>query len=274
MFDFVYAFLAVLFYGSVSTFSKFNIKNLGRPKALVYISLFLVCFLILSAFILQIPLNLPKELIPLYIFQIIVGASISLVHFKTLENGHVAAISPITRTSVLLVVLTSIFFLNESISLVQMAGATIIVLSAFIISDRFDLRKKWFRLALITVMLRTIYFTTLKIFVSEIGPLSALVLLESGNAILIVLYNLWKGKDIRMTKDIRYAAIPALLIVLGALFYNFSVSTIGAGLTAAISGSIPVVGAILSFIVLREKLAFKKYVAIMFLVLGIVLLFL
>ncbi len=273
MFEFLYAFLSVFFYGSVSTFSKYVIKKVGHRRAAVYIYIFLSSLLLLYAFLTSHNLYLPPNLLAPYFLQISVGALAVIVHYKTLERGKVAEISPITRVSTLLVVILSIVFLNEVITAMQVLGALLIVISAFIISDNFNIKKEWLPLALTTMILRTIYFTNIKLFVVELGPLASTILLEVGNSTLITLYYVIRKKNIKPYPDVKYALIPALLIFLGSLFYNISVSFIGAGITSAISGTVTVIGAIMSYIVLKEKIEKRKYAAIIAMAIGIALLF-
>jgi drug/metabolite transporter (DMT)-like permease len=64
------------------------------------------------------------------------------------------------------------------------------------------------------------------------------------------------------------------LIFAGSLLYSLSVSLVGAALTAAISAASPIVNAVASYLLLKERLEPHKYAAIALMVAGLAMIFL
>ena len=58
---------------------------------------------------------------------------------------------------------------------------------------------------------------------------------------------------------------------MGTLFYSLSVSLIGVSITSAIVAGTPVIAAVSAFFLLKEKMNLYKYIAIVFVILGIII---
>jgi drug/metabolite transporter (DMT)-like permease len=279
MLEFLPSLGSLLCYGSVSATSKKAINAIGRHKSIVYAYVVLVTLLFLGAIILQIGLQFPFGLLPAYIAQIVLGGLGAISAYKALDYGKSSITSPVARIYVLLVLAMSIIFLGEELSAGQIGGSVLIVVSAFVIAlerkGSFKL-EKWMIYLGISILCRAYYYTFIKTFVVALGAYEATLILELGVASFVVAFHALRGRDLSPPplEKINYPAAAGALIFFGSLLYSFSVSFIGAALTAAISAGAPMVNAVASYLLLGEKLDAHKYAAIVLLVVGLIAIFL
>ncbi|MBU0532528.1 EamA family transporter [Candidatus Micrarchaeota archaeon] len=278
MLEFIPSIGSVISYGFSSVTAKKAITILGRHKAIVYAYVVLVILLAMGVLILKEQLNFPIDLFPFYLFEISMGAIGAMAAYKAMDYGKVTITSPVGKIYVLFVLAGSIIFLGEELSAGQVLGSIIMVLSALVLSldNKGKLKpEKWMFYLGISIACRAFYFTFIKNFVIIFGPYLATFLLETGIAAFTVLYHTINRRDLSLPPidKMKYAAAPGVLIFVGSIFYNFSISYIGAALTAAISAGGPIVSAIGGYLLLKEKLDLKKYAAIILMVLGLVMIF-
>ena len=69
-----------------------------------------------------------------------------------------------------------------------------------------------------------------------------------------------------------YVLAHGSLLFIGILLYNYSISIIGAALTASVVAAAPIINSLASYFLLGEKLDNHKYLAIALMVLGLILL--
>jgi drug/metabolite transporter (DMT)-like permease len=263
-------------YGSVAASSKRAIMEIGSHRAIVYAYLALVFLLIGGALITGSLPVFSVELLPLYLLQVAAGGFGAIAAYHALSFGKASVISPVSKSYVLLVILAGVFFLGESLSLFQVAGAVLIVISAIVISMGKGWKpayEPWMPYLGLSIILRAYYYTNIKIFVNDMGAFASAVALETGITILVIMFHFLRGRDLSVPRmeQARFAVIAGSLIFFGSVFYNISVSFIGAALTAAVSAGTPIMSSVTSFFILGEKLEKRKYVAIVLTVFGLLL---
>ncbi len=278
MLDFIPSIVSVLSFGFAGVTSKKSISEIGRHKAIVYAYAVLVFLLIIGAIILGESIDLPVDLLPLYISQIGMGSLGVLAWYKALNYGKVSITSAVAKTYVLIVLASSIFILGEELSIGQIMGAILMVSSTVVLAigktGKIKL-ERWMIYLAIAILCRAYYYTFIKTFVNAIGVYPATLLLELGIAGFVIAFHFLRGRDISPPKlgDMKYPVVPGVLIFIGTIFYSMSISEVGAALTATVSAGGPIVNTIGSYILLREKLDLQKYAAIVLIVIGLIMIF-
>jgi drug/metabolite transporter (DMT)-like permease len=278
MLDYLASLGSVTCFGTVNALSKKAIGEIGRHKAIVYSYFTMVILFVIGSFFVMPAFSFPQELILDYVLIVSMGALGVIAAFKALDYGQSSIISPINKIYVLLVLVMSVFFLGESLSTGQIGGSVMIVASAIILGagDGGKLKpEKWMLFAGISVVCRAYYYTFIKTFVEALGPYAATVVLELGIVLFVVLFHSIRGRDLSPPplKKAFFPAASGTMIFFGSLLYSVSVGAIGAALTAAISAGAPIINAFASYFLLKEKLGFQKYLAIVLLAIGLVAIF-
>jgi len=278
MLDFIPSIVSVLSFGLVGVSSKKSIDIIGRHKAIVYAYIVLVILLGIGAIVLGQTVSFPLEIFPLYAAQVALGALGVIAWYKAIDYGKVSITAAVGKIYVLLVLASSIFFLGEQLSTGQIIGAVLMVGSTLVMAvgktGKIKL-EKWMIYLAIAILCRTYYYTFIKTFVTELGVYPATLLLEFGVAGCVIAFHFLRGRDLSPPKlsDMKYPVIPGVLIFIGTVFYSMSISEVGAALTATVSAGGPIVNAIGSYILLREKLDLQKYAAIVLIVIGLIMIF-
>jgi drug/metabolite transporter (DMT)-like permease len=278
MLEFLPSLGSLLSYGSVSAFSKKAIGIVGRHKAIAYAYAALVTLLLIGAIALGMEFRFPAELIPAYVAQIALGGLGAIAIYKALDYGKATLTNPISKTYVLLVLATSVIFLGEELTPGQIGGSVLIVASAFVLTKGSGEWKsnRWLIFIGMAIICRTYYYTFIKAFVLELGPYMATLSLELGVAAFVVAFHLLRGRDLSPPPADKawFPLAAGTLIFAGSLLYSLSVSLVGAALTAAISAASPIVNAVASYLLLKERLEPHKYAAIALMVAGLAMIFL
>ncbi len=278
MLEFLASLGSVTCFGTVNAFSKKAIKEMGRHKAIVYSYFAMVILFVIGSFFVLPVFSFPENLILEYVVVVSMGALGVIAAFKALDYGQSSIISPINKTYVLLVLILSIFFLGEELSIGQIGGSLMIVTSAIVLGlgEGGKLKpEKWMVYLGISILCRAYYYTFIKTFIEAMGPYAATVALEFGIVLFVVLFHSIRGRDLSpppMKKAI-YPAISGSMIFFGSLLYSVSVGVIGAALTASVSAGAPIINAVTSYIILKEKLSFQKYLAIVLMAIGLIAIF-
>lgn len=276
MLEFLPAIGNVLALALAGVTAKKVVGKLGVEKALVYTYLLLSALLLLGAFVFQIPLTLPHELLPAYLLQITIGSIAVFGLFKALESGKASVVLPLTRVHTLFVLVLGTILLGETLSPARLAGSLLLVLSALLIAfenlPRLRLEKGIIYLAL-TIAGWGYYFTFIRQLVDAMGVYPATVFLETGIGALLVAYFLLRGvrlswADLTAEKSIY---LRSGFLALGSFLYSLSVSMFGAILTASIAAATPMAEVLFSYLWLKEKLSMYRYVAVAGMVAGLLI---
>jgi len=278
MLEFLPSIASLLSFGTLSAISKKAITEIGRHKAIVYAYIVMVALLLAGTLVMGLNLILPQELMLLYAAEVIIGSLGVIAAYKALHYGKASLTGPISKSYVLIVLVMSILFLGEELSLGQIGGSVIIVIAAlFLAMDGKKLQSgPWLLFLGFAILCRAFYYTFIKNFVVALGAFEATVLLELGITIFVMIFHAIRGKDIsppEIKKGI-YPALAGTFAFSGSLLYSISVGMVGAALTAAISAGTPIVNAIASYFLLGEKLDMHKYAAILLMVVGLAAIFL
>jgi len=268
MLGFLYAFASLLSFSLGKVLTKKPVDAFGEWTLLVWrYASSIIILLAIALFAGKIALS--PSLYSWYALTVAIGATAIIAFFKSLKTG-VASNSAVSSAFLLISIPLATILYGETLSQMQWLGAIAIVLG---VSGLALLRNKsglnaWSFIALVGW---GAYFTLIKPIIQDSGTIGATFLLELGVGTLVIAYALVKRKKISM----RTAAIKPMIVVgafgvIGGLTYSAAIAEVGAALAAAISGGAPVVVAVLSFFMLREKLEKTNYAAIALVTLGLV----
>ena len=278
MLEFLPALITLLAFGLGDIPNKAGVKYLSPLQALFTRYLTLT----IALWILALGLNLivvpSPETFGLILFNTLVGASSIAFFFKALKVMDASIANPLGRLSVLLTIAFGLAFFGESLSWLQALGALIILGAAIFISLE-NKGQNWrllkgSRYVFLAVLGWGIYFTLLKPIVDSVGPVSTSLFSESMVFIYIALFLLLSKQKVNLAFDrpTGIMVVSGLILLVASLAYSYSVGWIGIALTAAIYTGTPIINAVFSRIILKEKIPAYKYLAIFALVIGLVLL--
>ncbi|MEK6981386.1 MAG: DMT family transporter [Candidatus Micrarchaeota archaeon] len=277
-------FLAILISSALGGFGEVIIKKTvgknGVYRAIAYNYVGLLFLLIVGALISKQSFSFPIALIIPYLIQVLIGAIAILALFKAFEKGKPSILVSFTNLYVLVVLFISIFILGESLSILQIVGSIVLIISAIILIFE-DLKS--FKLesgilfAIITIFGWGYYYSFIKVFVPVFGTYMTTFFLEMGDGVLVILYVLiFKREEISppSREDAKLIYFRSSMVFFASLLFTYSVGSIGSALTSAINSSSSIFTAISSYFLLKEKLDFIKYVSIALMVIGLILVFL
>lgn len=280
MFEFLYSLVSLFSLGTNTAITKKAIHSASRYQAIVYMYIVLSILLLVAAVVFGFQFSVPSSILPILIFNIVVGALAIIARFKALELGQANIISPLGKTYVILVLLIGVLVFGESLTLPKVVGSLLILISAGIIS--FSGQKlsnlsieKGVPFIFLSILGWGIYYSLLKPIVAELGPFGATLYLEIGITLFVLGYALIRKKKTSLpdSASSKFIIASGILVFIGSLAYSFSVEAIGIVLTAVILSCTPAVNLIASRILLGEKLSFAKCGAIVLLVIGLIALF-
>jgi uncharacterized membrane protein len=276
MMNFLPAIGVLLTFGSCSAVIKKSINQIGKEPTIILSYLILVTLLVVGAIILKIDFKLGHNLVLPYLALIIAGATGAIAYAKALECGQASVVPTVAKTEIIIILFVSMFFLGEELSVMQICGVLLIVASVITINIGSNFKfqyGKWMPYIGIAILSRVYYFTAIKFFIAELGPYKATLLLEIGITIIIVIFYYSKGKKLLpdSSKHTKFALLAGMLMFAGSLLYSWSISIVGVSITASIAAGSPATNACLSFFLLKEKLNLHKYIAIILVVVGLII---
>ena len=279
MIGFFYALIALLSWGTEGIFDKKSLEKLNPFNALSVRYFFVFLWVVIAALIFT-EIRFPSNpLIPYFLFTCLIGSAAIIFFFKALNELGVSLSTAIAKNYFLVTIFLSVIFFGESLSFTQGIAVLLILCSIIVLS--FDKKEKLALekgvvFALLTLVGWGSYFALIKPIVLELNPFNASLFLESTIFVMILVYSVLTKKELKVNekKANGFAFVASILLVIGSIAYNFSISLIGASLTAVLVAPTPIITSFLARIFLKEKLSKTKYFAVIVSVVGIALLFL
>ncbi|MFA6531139.1 MAG: DMT family transporter [Candidatus Micrarchaeia archaeon] len=278
MFEYLPVLASDVLFGLSAALTKTTIGQSGRKKAIVYMYIFLTLLLFAGALILGLPFSFPQDLLLPYLAQIAVGAIAVIAFFKAIESGKVGILAPLSNLYVIFVIIFGMLFFSESVALMQMAGMLIILAAgafiAFANVKKLEFEKGVLYLV-ITIFGWGYYYSFIKIFVVALGPYMCALFLELGVTVLVTGYYLVRKADLSLPKFSQSKSIflRSSMVYLGTLLNNISIILIGVILSAGVAAAQPLFDIFFVHFLLKERLSPQKYIAVLVMVLGLILVF-
>lgn len=225
--------------------------------------------------------NLTPSLLVLTTFLGIIGIAGLISFYEGLRIGNASLVGTISASFGAVVVLLSIVFLGEKISVPQ--GVSIAIIFVGLLLSSLDLAAvkkgrlfdKSIYLALLAMACWAIYFTFLKIPVQKIGWFwPTAISIASG---LIALSTYMKARRIKLVFPKNASSLTplvanAVLLSIADLSYNVGIMKGLVSVVAPISGSYPALFVVLAFLIFKDPLRMQEVVGIVTTLIGIVLL--
>jgi len=278
----IFALIAHLAWGT-NVFGTLTTRKIGAYKTAFWLLLLLVP--IYAFFCLLYPVeiqNLTLSVFLLNVFLGIIGSLSMILYYESLRLGNPSLVNTISASYPALVVALSIIFLKESISNLQIAAIFIITLGVILSSfNAKDLKGGKFKistgvlLAILTMLSWSIYYTFIKIPISQIGPAWPNLLAAIGYPVLLLAMKVRSVKtDFGDFKKAKYPIIfNAAFLGTGLIAFNYAVSQGGSvAVVTPISASYPALFAVISFFVFKQQLKINEILGIITTLTGIVLL--
>jgi drug/metabolite transporter (DMT)-like permease len=205
-----------------------------------------------------------------------------LAAYQALKTGVIGVVSPITDSSAFITVAISAVFLGESFSGAQLAAIALTIFGIILFAVEFSdfKRSSIFNVvtgvphALLACVIWGVIYAFYKIPVAAIGPILTAFLIEFGNLIAAVPTNLLTKTTMARPdqKIFFWIFIIGTLAAASTLFYNLGIQTSGGnvGIIASIVFCSPVIAALYGFLVYKERLNPKQWLALSLILLGIV----
>jgi len=276
MLGFVFALIALLGFGSSTALLKGPIRKHGVFPAIIVNYVFTVSLSFLAILLFASLVVPAKETLALLVTAVVIGSMGILAFFKAMKEGELSIVGPFAKLSVVVTIAISIFFLSESLNLLQFFGIAVILFCAIVIGiqgRQFKSLEKGILYSLIAVFGWGIFFALLKPLTLELGPFNTTFYVELGIFLVLLLFVAATRQKISISRNSAAKIfVRTILLTTGAIAYNFAISFIGAALTAAIHSGSPAITIVLSRLYLKEKIPFYKYLAIAGIVFGLAIL--
>ena len=126
--------------------------------------------------------------------------------------------------------------------------------------------------AILTCVLWGLMFSLFKIPVMAIGPILTALVIEIGIFLISLFQVLKAGKNIDMPdrNTLAYIILLSVFTVIGIAFFNFGIMVAEVSIVAALSMANPLVATLYGRYVYKENINVQQYLAISFILIGIV----
>lgn len=211
----------------------------------------------------------------------ITGMAGYILYYEALRRGIVSVVATITAGSPILTILGAMAFLGETPSPAQGVGMALLVAVVLVLG--YEPAGEGWRIPVAVVLSVAILvlwgvwglFTKVAVEAPGLGPWNILFFYTLANVTMGLPYYVWRRRRDRGTDpDARAWGLGALglgMLFCGIVALTFALSVGPASLTTAVSGSAPVVTALVAFAVLHEKPTPGRIAALVLFVPGIVL---
>jgi len=277
-----FALVSYLLWGS-NVFGTIATRKVGAYKTTFWLLLFLIP--IYAFFSLLFPAGLQNLTPSLFFLSFALGliGGLSLIlYYEALRRGNASLVMTICASFPALVVLLSVTFLKERVTIMQVIAIIVILFGVALSSINLkDFTSGKFKidsgilLAVATMLVWSVYYTFIKVPIAHLGPAwPNLIAALAYPAILVGL----KIKNIKINlkdfKIIRYPLVfNAVFMGGGLLAFNYAVSLGGhISIVTPISASYPTLFAILAYFVFKDPIKKQQIFGIVTTLAGIVLL--
>lgn len=133
----IYALLSALFAALTAIFAKLGVANVNSNLATgirTIIILIMVWFIIMAKGEAKGISTLSKQNIVFLVISGIATGLSWLFYFKALQLGDISQVAPVDKLSVAIVIVLSVIFLNETLTLKTAIGAGLIILGSIVLA--------------------------------------------------------------------------------------------------------------------------------------------
>ncbi len=278
---FLFAFLSYIGWGTGDIFGAIASRKIGAYAATFWI--FAIGILLFSLYIPFALNDLQALTLPIFLLNLTLGflyISGNVALNEALVRSNPSLVLTISGSFGTLVVVLSLLFLDERISIAQALIIAVIFLGVFLCTFDFRILKKKQKFdagvlfALYSMTSFALYFTFIKQIIHQIGwfwPNFISMLWTP----MIFFYMRWKHMKVKnpiASKSLFPIAASAFLLRAGDFAFNLGISLGYTVLVAPIAGAYPTLSAIIAYKVFKDPITKQQIIGIIITLCGIVLL--
>ena len=276
----IFGLLSMIGFGLSSAISQTPIKKLGGTLTIFIRNVFATIILLVLLFFFKNEITFNLKYIGIAILISLVGYIPLASYFQALKYEKVGIVSPIAGCAVMVSVLLSIIFYQESLAKSQIIAICLIISGIIFISTNFKawkksdiLHSKGVHFALISLVLWGIIYFLFKIPSIAIGGFLTAFIIESGIMVWSGIHLInnkpkWKTIDKRL---ILYLFVLGILTAMGTLFFVLGVKIAPVSIIAPIIAANPLITTLYGKFIFKEKLNKWQYLAITMMLIGMVI---
>ncbi len=222
-------------------------------------------------------------LIYLPVFAVLSALSVfALISFlKGLRVGNISVVSPIASAYPIIIVLTGVFLLKETVTLLLGSGIVLIILGTVLTSFKINDMKRLkigkmlpgVKYAIMTLLGWGVLYAAVGVISKSLGWFYPVFIIAVGSAIILFLYSEAVKIKISFPKKISWLLLIYIAIGIAAfLFYSIGTDHGSIVVVGPISGAAPLVTVILAVGLARERINANQAIGIAFIIIGIIVL--
>ena len=284
----LYAILSAVVFAISNVIMKHMTFKINKLSLMIIRSMFTLITIIPLLFFADFILPSFKESIIIVAIGLI-GAVAYYYFIKAIELSNVSVISTITRTSTIITILLSIFFLDEKLNILQYIAILCVLFGIIFLtidirklkSEQLLQEKKALFISLFVTFLWGIMYFLMKYSVNAVGSIYTAFYLEFFVFFFIALL-LFKKNNLILFKQSLVTVLNqkklliiiffiGLLTTLGSLFYSFAISLIYVSIAITLINMAPLVTAIVARIFINERLSTKQVIGIIITIVGVII---
>ncbi|MFA7654104.1 MAG: DMT family transporter [Candidatus Magasanikbacteria bacterium] len=223
---------------------------------------------------------------PLYLIFTIAIAFVGYIpvitFYRALKVGKIGVIAPVAHSSIVITVVLSILFFQETLQPLQVGAIVLIILGVLIMSINFsdfkssEIFNKSSGLgeALITCLLWGIVYVLFKIPINILGPILTAIVLETATGFYALITLKLQHQNLKFAGDKKLLGITFLMGLFGAVaitLCNYGVQNHNVSLVVPVAMASPLVAMIYGRLVYKELLTKQQIIAGLLIIAGIVL---
>jgi drug/metabolite transporter (DMT)-like permease len=275
-----FALISFFCWGTGDIFATIVSRNIGAYSSNIWSSIFkLAIFGLYIPFAVSSLTQMSLETTEIIAILSIVLAVGNVSYSEGLRISNPSLIATISGSFTAVVVILSMIFLNESITAYQVLSIMVILFGTVLSSlDIGQLRRGVLKsgrgviLAVVTMLMWGIYFTFIKIPVSQVGWFwpTYLSILSFPLVFLFAKFRKAKLPNPNYKNSLLPFLLMLIIIGIAEFSYNSAIGTGMAAVVAPIAGSYPVLLAILAYFIFKNPITRQQKIGIVVSLLGIV----
>ena len=279
----LFGILSMLGWGTADFLVAKASKKMGHLRVLFWTQLIGVALMLIYIF--SVGQVLTFTLADLFLLGLIglLNAFAYLAYYQGLEIGKVSLVSPISASWALITVLLSILFFNETLTRLQLLGASLTILGITMISTNLkellqELKAKFdpgIKFAFSAMLVWGVTFAMIGPQVNKLGWFLPIMIIRTFTLVWVFIY----GQGLRRTFSFASEKSLLLILLLVGTLETIAFFAYGLGeqaeltsIVAPVSATSPLVTVLLARVFLQEKVVFNQMIGIIGIILGIVFL--
>ena len=289
----IYTLLSAFFFGIKDILAKKVLNKGVKPIELVFEEFWILFLILILFFFTRIDFSSYEILWKLYLFKALIVFITTELYFNLLEKYEISTVTPLLNLSPIFLLLLSVLFLSEMISMIQFVGILIILFSTYYLEiiihhhDRENPHEHHFNL-ISNIKSSFFIFTIILLLTISITAIIDKMILEKTNvytnmfftsAIILIFLTLYYSKKHSLFQTISNMRKNSDLITI-SLFTNISNFLILFAIaipTALVSLIVPlrrtstVFSSLIGGLLFHEKHLLQKMISILMMLLGVFL---